>query len=196
VLEGLASRPDQNERRALSAMYLLHELVHVAQRLVSKQMMLEVRAAGAETTLQHLDLAADHAAACLAHDAVPRWKLSWLKELQGSSLTAYPVGPFHTLGSRARKALRLVSLRLDFLAREGRWLLAKEAGDAYLFVDHGPAGGQLLALAGTPPFPVLRCVGLSAEDAALLTSAADEDGGDDAISKVDALLVRLFGSKT
>ena len=195
VFEGIAAIPDMERRHALGAMYFLHELVHVEQGIGKKETVLGVRAAGAETLLQHLDLAADDAAARLAAATVPRWSLSWLKGIQGNSLVAYPVGPFHTGASRARKALRLASLRLDHLARERGWPIVANAGDGYLFVDFGPAGGKLLAMMSAAPFKVLACVNLSTAQAELLGSAADEGRGAAGIAAVDSVLEQLFPSQ-
>ncbi len=192
TMRAIAAVPDPDRRQILAATYLFHELVHVAQGIGDKERVLRLRATGSETTLMHLDLAADHAAARLAHAAVPRHSLAQIKDVQGRSLVKFPVGWMHTAASRARKALRLVSLRLDFAIRAGRLKGAALQNDAYAFVDHGPAGGFLLALTSGPPPAVLADATLTNDEAKVLESAADVGvSGDATIARVDAILERL-----
>lgn len=172
--ERIVQIQDLERRRATAAMYFFHELVHVHQGIGGKDTVARLRATGSETTLMHLDLAADHAAACLAAAGVPRWRLVWLKGITSDDPRAFPVTRMHTAASRTRKALRSVSVRLDYWVRDRRPDLVDLAGDGYVFADHGPAGGHFLALASGPPIRVLFAASLSQEEARVLSAAADE----------------------
>jgi hypothetical protein len=182
-----ATIPDEEEFLANATLYFLHELVHLEQGIGAKSSVDRLRETGGESTLMHLDLSADHAAARLAHQAVPRWSLSWLKDLQGRSLLGYPVGRGHTAASRGRKTSRLLSLRLDYLVRAASkapsW--SEKIRDGYVFTELNPGGGAMLLLVSGPPVSLVDATNLSASQTALLTTAMDEREGD--IARVDVI---------
>ena len=184
----------EEERLAIGSLYFLHEVIHHPQGIHRKAMVDTLRAAAAESTLLHIDLGADHAAARLLSLAVPRWSLSWLKDLQGRSLVNFPAGRFHTAAARARKAQRLVGLRLDLLARTTA--PPCDMGlDQYAFADFGPAGGPFLILHSGPPFSLLGANDLSPEDAKCLSTAADEGRGESELRGLDEVLRRLLAGR-
>lgn len=160
-----------DESMALCMLYFVHELLHVPQGISEGAMVQRLRAVGAEITLMHLDLTADHAAILLVHHAVPRWSIAWLKRLVASSLESFPASNFHTHAARARKSLRMVSSRVDALAREQARKGLDQLG--YLFIDFSPAGGDLFLLASGPPMQILACTPLSAHEAKELNAAAE-----------------------
>jgi hypothetical protein len=186
---------DEEEFLATTTLYFLHEWVHVHQGIGRKQTVETLRETGSESTLMHLDLSADHAAALLAQRATPRWGLSWLKDVQGRSLLEYLAGRGHTAASRSRKTTRLVSLRIDFLARVAtrppNWL--DQLGGGYAFTDLSPGGGAMLLLVSGPPFSVVDHTRLAAEQVTLLTTAMDEgEGLADRLPRIDVLLRDSF----
>jgi hypothetical protein len=191
----LSQLPMNREAKlALAAMYFVHELVHIEQGIGDKNLVSALRSTGGETTLMHVDLGADHAAALGVTVAFPKWNLNWLKDLQGRSLGASPTSRYNTSAGRARKAQRLVGLRLDYLARNTGLISKDVLGSGYAFADFGPAGGKLLILVSGPPQGVVRAADLSPSEAELLSSAAD-DGLDARLSKIDRVLVeKLTGS--
>jgi hypothetical protein len=186
---------DEEEFLATSTLYFLHELAHVRQGIGSKEQVEFLRETGGEATLMHLDLSADHAAALLTQLAVPRWSLTWLKDVQGRSLLEYRVSRGHTAASRGRKTTRLISLRLDYLARVATAPPAWRPGmgGGYVFADLSPGSGAMLILISGPPVSVVGTTRLSAEDTALLTGAMDErEDTVERLPKIDALLARQF----
>lgn len=192
AMEGIAAGADPERRRVLGALYFFHELVHLVQGIGDKARVVRLRAAGSETTLLHLDLAADHIAAQLAHHAEGRWSMAFLKDVQGRSLKAFPVRWMHTAASAARKAQRLVSLRLDALV-QGQHQWARRLGGGYAYAEYGVGGGGLLALTSGPPPMVLADASLSASEARLLHEIADEGkASESGIARVDEVLGRLF----
>ncbi len=182
VAEATNLRWPLDDRLALGTMYFLHELVHVVQGIGEKKAVGDLRSAGAEGTVMHMDLAADHIAALLTNRAVPRWDVNWLKGLQGRCLVNFTVGPYHTAASRSRKAHRLVGLRLDYFTRVAG-VLDEHGG--YVFADYGPAGGKLLVLNSGPPVSLLGGTRLEASEAVTLDRAADEDAN---LQEVDRVL--------
>ncbi|MEP7119653.1 MAG: hypothetical protein ABJE95_02040 [Byssovorax sp.] len=184
----------EEERLAHGSLYFFHELIHHPQGINRKVMVDPLHAAGAESTLLHIDLGADHASACLVSQAMPRWSLSWLKDLQGRSLVNFPAGRFHTAAARARKAQRLVGLRLDFLARTVT-PSCDVGADQYVFADFGPAGGPFLILRSGPPFALMGASDLSRQDAAHLSGAADAGRGERELRELDEILRRLLESR-
>lgn len=82
----------EEERLAIGSLYFLHEIIHHSQGIHRKPMVDTLHAAAAESTLLHIDLGADHAAVRLLSLAVPRWSLSWLKDLQGALAGELPRG--------------------------------------------------------------------------------------------------------
>jgi hypothetical protein len=102
VEEMLSQLPmDREAKLALAVVYFVHELVHVAQGIGDKALVSALRSTGGETTLMHVDLGADHAAALAVAGAFPKWRLDWLKDLQGRSLGAFPVSRYNTSAGRA-----------------------------------------------------------------------------------------------
>lgn len=154
----------------LGAMYVVHEAIHLVQHIGNKADVARLRATGAETTLMQIDLAADHLAARLVASATDH-SLAELKDLQGRALAAFPVGPTNTTAARARKAYRLVGLRLDFFLRASGVLSSN--ADEHVFADFGPVGPWLVVLASGPPVRVVGIVSLPRAHAERLSSAAD-----------------------
>lgn len=190
LTNALSSASSDDERRALAAIYFAHELVHLEQAIGDKSRVVALRARGMETTVMHLDLAADHLAALLVERVFPRWPLIYLKDLQGRGLAAFPANPTNTTAARARKAVRLVSLRVDWLLRSRS--AETELGDGYVFADYGPAEGMIFALASGPPLKVLTSGQMSARQAAVLDSAADAGSS---CAAIDGVLLDAFGLK-
>ncbi len=141
LLDSIATELPDEEQVALGLIYVVHELVHMQQGIAAKARVTDLRSTGAETTLLHLDLSADHATALILAKAIPRWTPIWLKDLQGRSLVRFPSGPLHTSAARARKAQRHVALRLDYLLRHHHPQHGARLGGGYAFADFGPAGG-------------------------------------------------------
>ncbi|MCP3140520.1 hypothetical protein [Pyxidicoccus xibeiensis] len=186
---------DEEEFFATATLYFLHEWFHVHQGIGQKLTVEQQRETGSELTLMHLDLSADHVAACMAQRAVPRWTLAELKGLQSQSLLSYRAGRGHTAASRNRKVTRLVSLRLDYLARIARqtpaWL--HKLGNGYAFANFSPAGGAMFLLAMGPPVSVLAQALLRPEEAMLINTAMDEGTeAEDRLEQLDGLLRHRF----
>jgi hypothetical protein len=154
------------ELHAIAVLYVVHELVHREQHVGGVEHVRRIRAAGGETTLLHIDLAADHVAAKSVARAFKSWTFEWLRELQGRSVAAFPTGPLHTMPSRVRKARRLVSLRADLLIRP-----CVEPFSGYVFVDHSPLPGPIFALSSGSPMRVLAIGELDEDGARILHSA-------------------------
>lgn len=170
------------EQIVVGVQYVLHEAIHLQQGIGDKAAVTRLRQTGAESTLMQLDLAADHLAAIVAADGLGSSLLT-LKELQGRSLMAYPTNSTHTIAARARKANRLVGLRLDYLARRSG--LLSEAADEHVFADFGPAGGSLAILATGPPLRLVAMTTIDRKSAELLMTAADPSRH---LAEVDAIL--------
>jgi hypothetical protein len=186
-------RGPSEEARALCMLYFVHELLHIPQGIGEFQTVQQLRAVGAELTLMHLDLTADHAAILMVNRAVPRWLIVWLERLVLGSLESFPASSFHTQAARYRKAVRLVSARVDLLAREQQRVGQNAWG--YLFVDFAPAGGGLFILAYGPPLRVLAQVEISADEARLLNDAATPStGGVQHFGKIDGILERALAA--
>src|SRR4051812_41494559 len=105
-MDDIARIEDLEERRQLAILYFAHEVVHHAQGMKGLETVRRLRSAGGETTLMHVDLAADHVAAGITARVFPQWTLQALKDREGRSLGAYPVGWMHPNAARARKAVR------------------------------------------------------------------------------------------
>lgn len=192
--ETLAAMGHTEESRALCTIYFLHEFIHLWQGIGEMKAVQDLRSTGAEMTLMHLDLAADHTATLLAVEAVPKWDLLWLKDLQGRSLSAFPASSFHTQAARHRKAVRLVSIRLDYLARRTRLVPMEKVGSGYVFADYGPAGGRILVMALGPPPLMLRSSTISESAVKVLHGAADERRDPvDALAAIDGVLLAALG---
>ncbi|MFV8749882.1 hypothetical protein ACNOYE_04985 [Nannocystaceae bacterium ST9] len=182
-----------DESMALCMLYFVHELLHVPQGISEGATVQRLRAVGAELTLMHLDLTADHAAILLVNHAVPRWSIAWLKRLVSDSLESFPASSFHTHAARFRKSLRMISARVDSFARDRS--AQNLEGLGYLFIDFAPAGGDLFLFAYGPPMRVLARVALSAEEAKLLNEAAEPASeGSKSFAKIGAVLERALAA--
>jgi hypothetical protein len=170
------------------AMYVVHELVHEPQGIGDKSAVASIRAAGAESTLMHLDLGADHAAARSLARATEGQSLAMLKDLQGRSLAAFPYGPTHSVAARGRKSQRLVDIRLDYLVR--RQGLVPADANYYVFGDYGPAGGEIMILASGQPWRLLATAPLSRGAASICFGAAGDRRG--SLAELDAILLDVL----
>lgn len=188
-MAALSAPTDPDRALALCILYFTHELIHLPQGIGNFATVQDVRSTGAEMTLMHLDLGADHCACMLVTEAFPMWDLLWLKDLTGRSLTQFPVSRYSTEAARHRKAARLVSIRLDYLARSSGAVARDRIGDGYLFADYGPAGGSLLVLSSSLPMGLIGSAPLDQRDANVLWRAADPP---DRINEVDAILRRVL----
>ncbi len=177
------------ERLALVEMFVVHELVHLRQGIGQKSTVTKLRGHGlaGETTLLHLDLGADHVAACALAHAKYADQLLWLKDLQGKSLQAFKVGSHHGFGSRYRKSLRLLALRVDLIAREQNLLGRSPDSGSYAFCDVG--AWEVLVLQSGPPVRVMRSFAIAEADRQNLEMAASKEDG---VALVDRILRRGF----
>ncbi|MCA9605574.1 MAG: hypothetical protein KC619_08270 [Myxococcales bacterium] len=191
-LMGLVRGTSGETALAVAGLYVVHEMIHGHQGLDDKEVVGALRATGAETTLMHVDLAADHAATAIVHEARRTWAVEWLKDLHCINSRKFPVGPHHIQAARARKLGRVLGLRADYLVRAHAIVSEAQLGGGYAFVELGPAGGKLVLLASGPPLSVLGQSDLGAEDAKLLSRAADRDAPSPA--ELDAVLTRLLRS--
>lgn len=192
--EQVLSEPrDSESAMALCVLYFLHELIHLQQGIGRFSTVQTVRSTGAEMTLMHIDLGADHAACLLANTAFPRWDVAWLKDLTGRSLTAFPASSFHTQAARHRKAARLVSIRLDYLGRTLGAVSSHDLDDGYLFADYGPAGGHLLILTSASPLSLIKAAPLSPADVNVLWNAAEPSRNLDEVDEILRLALRHEG---
>ena len=179
--------------RALCTLYFLHELIHLWQGIGEMSAVRALRSTGAEMTLMHLDLAADHTAVLFANHAVPKWDVLWLKDVQSRALSAFPASSFHTQAARHRKAVRLVSIRLDFLARRDGKVPMHKVQPGYVFADYGFGGGKALVMAMGPPPMMFSSADIDTSKAALLLSAADEHADPDRfLNKLDDALSAIL----
>lgn len=122
----------------IAGLYILHELAHLPQGIGAYRTVAALRCVD-EAALLQLDLGADHVAALATRLTGPR-AMAEIKDLQGHSMCAFPVGPEHTPGARQRKARRMISLRADFWLR-ARGVLDDDNG--YVCATFGPAGHHL-----------------------------------------------------
>lgn len=180
------------ERLALAMLYFLHEMVHRHQGVDRLESVQAIRQSGAEESLLHLDLAADHVAALLLSAIDARWTVDQVKRLQARP--AFQVGPHHTSAARRRKARRRVSLLADVHSRASDGVGESPDEGGYAFVDYSPGGGGFVLFRSGPPLRVVGVAGLSAADAALLDGAADRDSATSQHSqRLDAIIGRLVG---
>lgn len=187
VIDLATAQLQDDELVMVSVIYVVHEFVHLLQQIGDKQAVTKLRATGAETTLMHVDLGADHAAAMVVAGSVRRWSVTALKDVTGRSLAAFPTKPHHTTAARARKAHRLIGVRLDYLARLLR--LIDVNADEYAFAEFGPAGGQIVLMRSGPPWALLGIAPISPDDAEELHRAAGI--GVRGIATIDAVLKRV-----
>ena len=160
--------PTNERRRADCALYFLHELTHLAQGIGQKAMVRRLRGTGGEQTLLHCDLHADHVAAGLLHKLQPQWSVTFLKDCQGQSLSAFPATVRHTKAAQQRKRMRVIAVRADYWARLLGLLPAGHIEDGYLYVEYTQPKGALLLVRSGPPLAVLGEVRLGAADVAAL----------------------------
>lgn len=172
-LRDLAAQGYSEELLALASLYFLHELVHVAQGAQKIESVRAIRSTGGETTLMHLDLAADWAAVRMAALAVPRWDILWLRDLQTRSIGDFPVSRYHGAASKYRKVNRRVGCRLDYIFRKLGMAAQADLGDEYVFAEYGPNGGTFLVMSSGPPMRLLMTSALSTNDAKVLASCLD-----------------------
>lgn len=163
-----------DELLKLAALYVMHELVHHDQGIGDYALVGSLRAAGGETTLLHLDLAADHAAALAVHRAVPSWSLAELKGLITRSLSFFPARGLRTAASRVRKSLRAASSQLDARLHElGVGLDASMGG--YWYIDLCPLGGDAFAVAAGPPMRLAAKERFTTKEADTVLNASLDD---------------------
>jgi hypothetical protein len=186
---------NEDESLALLVVYLAHELAHCEQGIGTKAFVTKLRSTGAETTLLHMDLCADHFAAVAAAQTMPDWDVVRLKDLQGRSLVAFEVDAYNIAAARARKAQRLVSLRLDYLIRATPGAL-QGLLDArnYAFADFGPGGGSMLIMHSGPPMTMSAISKLEAADATVLAGAADKGLDRNRLDRIDRLLANRLSA--
>ncbi len=176
--------------RALVELYVVHELTHHVQKLGPKENVRRVRQTGTagEMTLMHLDLGADHVAACELTNVRYPDKLLWLKGLQGRSLTAFPAGTYASSASVHRKSLRLLGLRVDWMLRK-RGRLPRVPSRGYAFVDLAPLGGALSVFRCEGTFSLVGSTEIDQSGALLLGRAASKGIS---LADVDKALERLL----
>ena len=159
------------QRLISGVLYVIHEAVHLCQRIGDKERVAQLRATGAETTLMHVDLGADHVAAVVVADAIRDWSLVEVKDAQGRSTAAFPTNAKHTTAARTRKAQRLVGLRLDLVTRQAG--LLESNADEYAFAEYGPAGGHIVVMRSGPPWGLLGVAPVSSNAASILYRASE-----------------------
>lgn len=172
-LRDLAAKGFSEELRALAALYFLHELVHVAQGAQKMASVRAIRATGGETTLMHLDLAADWAAVRMASAAIPKWDVLWLRDVQSRSICDFPVSRYHGTASKQRKVTRMVGCRLDYAVRKHGFISEAELGDGYVFAEYGVNGGKFLVMLSGPPMRLSLALDLGTAEAQVLARSLD-----------------------
>jgi hypothetical protein len=167
------SNDDPETAMIASCIYVVHELVHVAQGFDEMDAVRTARAIGAEMTIMQVDLAADHITTLLLATVRPDWTVEALKDRTGRALAEFPVGTFHTEASRQRKATRFVGCRFDLALR--RLLSSGGLGDGFCWLDFSPGGERCLAFASWPTLRLL-CPPLALTQAQreILVCAGDE----------------------
>lgn len=152
-IEELVAVVDRSEVAAAALLYAAHELVHLVQGIPQKEQVVELRSAGAETTLMHLDLYADHVAAVMVDALLSDWSLARLKALEARLLANFPVSRFHPPRAMFRKRSRFESLVVDSVLREQS---PKQKG--YFFCEWNEREGPFAILASGPPVELVRLV--------------------------------------
>jgi hypothetical protein len=180
---------------AVCLLYVVHEWIHISQEIGKKSTVSALRATGAEATLMHFDLGADHAAALIVEALRPEWSVTWLKNVQGRSLADFPATSQHTAAARSRKSNRLVALRLDVLVREA--MPAVVGGlTGFVFSEYSPGSGAFLVLESGPPMRVLHLANATPAQVGVLDAGADaQDRPEDGLLKVDAVLRTLLAQR-
>lgn len=182
--EHLARQSGAKRRLQRCALYVAHEVAHLAQGIGDKRRVAELRAAEGEESLLHFDLEADHAAAVVVA-AVLDEPLDALKRDNLRMLGAFPAGLGHSPGGSLRKARRAVAIAADRVLRD-LGVITTEVPYAYvLWARGGGTAGLYVRDAFT------RCrfaVNLTPQDAALFDSAARSS---DRAKKLMKTLTRL-----
>lgn len=172
--------------------YIVHELVHMAQGFDEMPTVQTARSIGAENVIAYVDLEADHVTALLLADGFPEWTLVGLKDQTGRGLEAFPVNEGHTAAARQRKASRLVSSRFDLAIRRTGAVTESEIRDAFFFLDFAPSGSHCLAFSSGPPLCLIAGPLLISEaDRNHLMCAADGDDEMGALHEVDRVVTTL-----
>ena len=138
---------DITEVVAALALYVVHELIHIAQGIDDKKRVRQLRRAGGEEALMHLDLHADHLAAMALVGVQPDWSLLWLKEVQCAALYDFPILGSHGLDAARRKELRALSIQCDVACRRAGVVEVDCPG--YVYVVHGHAKEATVVVRGT-----------------------------------------------
>lgn len=172
-LRQLAARGFDEDLKALAAIYFLHELAHVAQGAQRIESVRAIRSTGGETTLMHLDLAADWAAVRMASEAIPEWDVLWLRDLQTRSIGDFPVSRYHGAASKHRKVSRLVGCRLDYVVRKHGFVAELDNHDGYVFAEYGVNGGAFLVMLSGPPMRLALPAQIGPQDAQMLGRCLD-----------------------
>jgi hypothetical protein len=190
-IERLCALSDDGEaQRALAVLYTLHEVVHGFQGAAGMGRVAELRFAGAESALMHIDLGADHVAAVIANAIFPTWDLLWLKDWQGQSIRGFPASARNPAYSRIRKTLRLVGLRVDLALRKLGVGSEHMTRESYGFGDFSPSGGAFIALVNRPPFVVVKTSTINPGEASVLFEGIE--GEDGSIERVDEVVVEAL----
>jgi hypothetical protein len=167
------------------ALYVAHEVAHLAQGIGDKRRVVELRASEGEDTLLQVDLQADHAAAVFVA-AILDEPLVALKQDSLEMLGAFPAGLGHSPGATLRKARRAVALAADVVGRRHDILQRDDEFAFVLWTRGGSAAGVYVQ--GSFTRHALR-LSVTPEDAALFDSAAS---GLDRTKKVCKTLERAF----
>lgn len=170
MLTGLAT--SREDALIACAIFFVHELAHVVQGLQSKRTVTTLRQAASEFTLAHLDLEADDIAARIvaAHTGL---SVARIKDLEGRMSPHFPATFHHTHASVARKSVRLVGLRVDYLIRIANAFGMDVNEPGYSFVEVPPGEGTLLIMWRRDRLlRVLAEVSVSRAEAEWLTRAA------------------------
>lgn len=157
------------EQVALVCLYFLHEYIHHVQHVATKEQVAQLRTTGAEATLMHIDLGADHAATVIAHTVFQAWTLPMLKELQARSLTDFPTSPQYPRAAKWRKAIRRASIMADAIYLRGGGI----SSGSYRYVEFGALGGRFALLDSGPPVRVIGDCPATPHDISLLETCAD-----------------------
>ena len=180
--------------RAYTAFYYLHELRHHLQGLMHKFNVKWLVDVGAHDALAEIDLAADHGA---AEDLVGLewgWSLLHVKEMQSRALLNFPaVAGTHSAAACHRKAMRLASVRSDYLVRR-RGPLARRTWNGFIAVRYGgSAPGSFVMLQVTETLQVVGRAELLNGELDLLQRAAMRDELRN-IDELDSVLERCLAN--
>jgi hypothetical protein len=162
----------RDDALAISALYFVHEVIHVYQGIQRKELVTSLRANASEPTLADLDLAADDLAARIVA-AGTEWSLAWLKNLEGKATEAFPASLHHTGASVARKSSRLVGLRIDGLLRGN--VLGPVNVDGYASVVLPFSDGEMQVMWNARIARLIGTIKLDANEAQTLRTAARPD---------------------